>query len=161
MNIDTEKSIYGRKAKELFLNGYNCSQAVFLAFADKYNMDDKTAMKISSSFGGGMGRLREVCGAASGMFMVAGMLYGYDEPMDYEAKKTHYERIQELAEYYRQANGSDSIVCRTILGVSGKDNPVPEKRTAEYYKKRPCPELVAIAAAIMEQYIAEHPIKAF
>ncbi len=158
MEIDIEKSIYGKKAKELFLKGYNCSQSVFLAFADKYNMDEKTAMRVSSSFGGGMGRLREVCGAASGMFMVAGMLYGYDEPMNYQDKKSHYERIQELAEYYRKANGSDSIVCRNILGLKGKDDPAPEKRTPEYYKKRPCPDLVAIAAAIMEQYINEHPV---
>ena len=152
MNIDIEKSAYAKKAKQLFLEGFNCSQAVFLAFSDKFDMDYETAMKLSSSFGGGIGRLREVCGAASGM------LYGYDKPNDYEAKKTHYARIQELAKYYEESNGSGSIVCRDILGISGRDNPAPEKRSSEYYKKRPCPELVATAAAIMEQYIAEHPI---
>ena len=110
MNIDIEKSAYAKKAKQLFLEGFNCSQAVFLAFSDKFDMDYETAMKLSSSFGGGIGRLREVCGAASGMFMVAGMLYGYDKPNDYEAKKTHYARIQELAKYYEELNGSGSIV---------------------------------------------------
>ena len=154
MDIDIENSEYGKRAKELFLQGYNCSQSVFLAFADKYDIDYDTAMKISSSFGGGMGRLREVCGAVSGMFMVAGILYGYNSPKDYEGKTKHYERIQQLAHEYELRNGS--IVCREILGLGkGKDNFVPEKRTEEYYKKRPCPDLVAVAAAIMEQYIKE------
>lgn len=156
MDIDLEVSEYGRRAKELFLQGYNCSQAVFLAFADRYDMDFKTAMRLSSSFGGGMGRLREVCGAVSGMFLVAGILYGYDTPGDYEGKKEHYERIQQLAHEYEARNGS--IVCRELLGLGkGKDSPVPEKRTQEYYKKRPCPDLAAMAAAIMEEYIKENP----
>jgi len=159
MDIDIENSFYGQKAKKLFLEGYNCSQSVFLAFADRYHMDSSTAMKISSSFGGGMGRLREVCGAVSGMFLVAGLLYGYDSPKDFQAKSVHYQRIQELSKYYRDQNGS--IVCREILGLpAGKDSPVPEKRTEEYYKKRPCPDLVAEAAAIMEEYINTHPIDA-
>lgn len=154
MEIDVEQSKYGQKAKELFLSGYNCTQSVFLAFADRYEMDYSTAMKISSSFGGGMGRLREVCGAVSGMFLVAGMLYGYDDPKDYGAKASHYERIQELAAEYERRNGS--IVCRELLGLGkGKDQPKPEKRTEEYYKKRPCPDLAAMAAAIMEEYIRE------
>ena len=97
MELDVENSYYGQKAKKLFLEGYNCSQSVFLAFEDKYDMDHSMAMKLSSSFGGGMGRLREVCGAVSGMFMVAGLLYGYDEPKNFEAKSEHYARIQELA----------------------------------------------------------------
>ncbi len=155
MEIDVEKSKYGQKAKQLFLDGYNCTQSVFLAFADLYDMDHSTAMKLSSSFGGGMGRLREVCGAVSGMFLVAGILYGYDDPKDYEAKTHHYERIQELAGEYEKRSGS--IVCRELLGLKkGKDKPIPEKRTEEYYKKRPCPELAATAAAIMEAYIQEY-----
>lgn len=101
-----------------------------------------------------MARLREVCGAVSGMFMVAGILYGYDGAKDYEGKKQHYERIQQLAKEYELRNGS--IVCRELLGLgAGKDVPVPERRTESYYKKRPCVELVGIAAAIMEQYIKE------
>lgn len=140
------------KAMELFNEGYNCSQAVFLAFSDLYDMDEKTALKVSSSFGGGMGRLREVCGAVSGMFMVAGIIYGYDEPKDNEGKKAHYARIQELAHRFEEYNGS--IVCRVLLGLDHKkDDPTPEKRTEEYYKKRPCTQLVGIAAAIMEEYI--------
>ena len=92
--MDYAQSKYGQKAEENFVNGYNCTQAVFLAFSDLYQMDMATAARLSSSFGGGMGRLREVCGAVSGMFLVAGMLYGYDMPGDLEGKKEHYARIQ-------------------------------------------------------------------
>lgn len=154
MDICIEKSIYAQKAMDLFKEGFNCSQSVFLAFEEIHKMDRKMALRLSSSFGGGMGRLREVCGAVSGMFMVAGVLYGYDDPKDYEAKKVHYERIQQLAKEFESLNGS--IVCRQLLGLGeGKDAPAPEKRTDEYYKKRPCAELVGIAAAIMEQYILQ------
>ncbi len=152
MKINIEKSTYAQKAMSLFKDGYNCSQAVYLAFEDKYSMDRKTALMLSSSFGGGMGRLREVCGAVSGMFMVAGIMFGYEAPNDFEGKKKHYERIQALAKEYELLNGS--IICRELLGLSaGKDKPTPEKRSDEYYKKRPCGELVGIAAAIMEEYI--------
>ena len=112
---------------------------------------------LSSSFGGGMGRLREVCGAVSGMFMVAGILYGYDNPTDQEGKTRHYKRIQELAGEFEKYNSS--IVCRTLLGLDQhKDEPVPEKRTEEYYEKRPCLQLTGMAAAIMEDYITKHPL---
>ncbi len=158
MEINLEKSSYAEKAMNLFKEGYNCSQAVFLAFEDKYNIDRQTALRLSSSFGGGMGRLREVCGAVSGMFMVAGVLYGYEDAKDFEGKKEHYERIQQLAREYEARNGS--IVCRELLGLgAGKDTPVPEKRTDNYYKKRPCVELVGVAATIMEQYIQEYEEK--
>lgn len=91
------------------------------------------------------------------MFMVAGVLYGYDDPKAYDEKKTHYERIQQLAKEYELKNGS--IVCRQLLGLGeGKDTPAPEKRSEEYYKKRPCVELVGMAAAIMEQYLSKNPI---
>ena len=152
-----EENKYAYAAEENFLNGYNCTQAVFLAFQDLFEMDEKTAAKLSSSFGGGMGRLREVCGAVSGMFLVAGMLYGYDTPGAHQEKSDHYKRIQELAKAYELENGS--IVCRELLGLSEKrQQPVPEKRTEEYYTKRPCPKLVCMAAAIMGQYIEEHPV---
>lgn len=158
MEINIETSLYAQKAMDLFKEGFNCSQSVFLAFEDMYKMDPKTALMLSSSFGGGMGRLREVCGAVSGMFMVAGVLYGYDDPKDYEAKKVHYERIQQLAKEFELRNGS--IVCRQLLGLGeGKDTPAPEKRTQEYYKKRPCAELVGMAAAIMEQYIIANKVE--
>lgn len=158
VEINIETSLYAKKAMDLFKEGFNCSQSVFLAFEDMYKMDPKTALMLSSSFGGGMGRLREVCGAVSGMFMVAGVLYGYDDPKDYEAKKVHYERIQQLAKEFESRNGS--IVCRQLLGLGeGKDTPAPEKRTQEYYKKRPCAELVGMAAAIMEQYILANKVE--
>lgn len=142
---------------KLFEEGYNCAQSVFLAFEDLYTIDRKTALCLSSSFGGGMGRLREVCGAVSGMFMVAGILYGYDSPKASETKAEHYARIQKLAADFSKENGS--IVCRELLGLSVKhDVPVPEARTEEYYKKRPCKELVGMAVEIMEQYIKEYPL---
>lgn len=155
MEIDIEKSARAQQAMANFKEGYNCSQAVLLAFADRINMDKSTALKLSSSFGGGMGRLREVCGAVSGMFMAAGLLYGYDEPRDLEGKTEHYARIQELAEEFRIRNGS--IVCKELLGLKEKESSsIPEKRTEEYYKKRPCVQIIGMAAAIMEQYMDEH-----
>ena len=153
---DMDKSIYAKKAMDLFKEGYNCSQAVFLAFEDKYDIDRTTALKLSSSLGGGMGRLREVCGAVSGMFLVAGILYGYDDPKDYDKKTEHYARIQQLAKEFETMNGS--IICRKLLGLDvEKDAPKPDRRTDEYYQKRPCAELVGMAATIMEQYILEYP----
>ena len=155
--MDYNQSKYGQIAEENFLRGYNCTQAVVLAFSDLHGMDEKTAARLSSSFGAGMGRLREVCGTVSGMFLVAGMLYGYEEPKDYQGKKEHYERIQQLARAFEEQNGS--IVCRELLGLNKKkDEPAPEQRTEEYYKKRPCGKLVHMAAAIMEEYIKEHPL---
>ena len=145
------------KAENLFLEGYNCSQAVLIAFEDLHGLDRETAAKLASSFGGGMGRLREVCGSVSGMFMAAGLLYGYDDPKAKEEKAEHYTRIQKLAEDFSAKNGS--IVCRELLGLAEKkQEPAPEARTAEYYKKRPCKELVGIATEIMENYIKEYPI---
>ena len=140
------------RAMELFKQGYNCSQSVFGAFCEECGMDFETALKITSSFGGGMARLREVCGAVSGMFMVAGMKYGYTDPKDNLSKAEHYKRIQELAEQFREKNGS--LVCRDLLGLSVQsESYIPEKRTDEYYKKRPCAELVGDAAEIMYEYI--------
>ena len=154
---DMDKSIYAKKAMDLFKEGYNCSQAVFLAFEDLYKIDRQTALMLSSSLGGGMGRLREVCGAVSGMFLVAGVLYGYDDPKDYDKKTEHYARIQQLAKEFETLN--DSIICRDLLGLGKeKEGPAPDRRTDEYYKKRPCAELVGIAAAIMEQYILDNTI---
>lgn len=158
MNTEDNKNEVKNKSRkeiamELFEEGYNCAQSVFLAFEDMYEMDRKTALKLSSSFGAGMGRLREVCGSVSGMFMVAGMLYGYDDPKATDVKTAHYARIQELAADFEAQNRS--IVCRELLGLNvKKQEPTPEARTEEYYKKRPCKELVGMAAEIMEQYVA-------
>lgn len=152
MDKEAQKKNHSQLAAELFQQGYNCSQSVFLAFCDEYGMEKDVALKLSSSFGGGMGRLREVCGAVTGMFMVAGMLYGYTNPKDQVSKTEHYQRIQQLAKEFEDEN--HSIICRELLGLGkGKDSPIPEVRSAEYYKKRPCVELVAMAAQIMEQYI--------
>lgn len=139
-----------------FRKGYNCSQSIVLTFADLLPVEEKTLLSLASSFGGGMGRLREVCGAVSGMFMVAGILYGYDGPETGEVKAEHYARIQELAHRFEEKNGS--IVCRELLGLNVRhDVPVPEARTEEYYKKRPCPEIIGDVAEMLEQYIHDHP----
>ena len=144
-------------AKENFMNGYNCSQALVLAFEDMVPIDRESLLKLASSFGGGMGRLREVCGSVSGMFMIAGLLYGYDGPETGQVKADHYARIQELARRFEETHGS--IVCREMLGLSVKhDAPTPEARTNEYYKKRPCPDIVGDAAEILEKYIEENPV---
>ncbi|ROR26368.1 C_GCAxxG_C_C family probable redox protein [Mobilisporobacter senegalensis] len=148
-------SSHGEKAMKFFKEGYNCSQSVFLAFSNEYGMDTDTALKLASSFGGGMGRLREVCGAVSGMFLVAGLIYGYSDPKDFENKTEHYKRIQYLAKEFQDKN--QSIICRELLNLTDKKNdPVPEQRTKEYYQKRPCVELVGMAADIMEKYIEEN-----
>ena len=145
-------------AKAFFKEGYSCSQSVLLAFCEEYGLDKETAVKLGSSFGAGMGRLREVCGAVSGMFMVAGLAYGYTDPKDHTGKSEHYERIQYLAREFEEKN--HSIICRELLGSgAGKDNPEPEKRTAEYYQKRPCADLVGMAAEIMEKYLEDHKVE--
>ena len=147
---------HGMKAAELFLSGYNCSQAVVVAFSDLTGLDTQLSAKLASSFGGGMGRMREVCGAVSGMLMVAGLLYGYEDPGEGDCnKKEHYQRVQYLAGKFREEVGS--IVCREILKNPPTD-PNPSPRTAEYYKTRPCARMVMTAARILDEYIAEHPI---
>jgi len=142
------------KAMQCFLDGYNCSQYMILAFEDILDTDIKLALKIASPFGGGMGRLREVCGSVSGMFMVLGYLLGYNEPDDYEGKKVLYAHIQELARRYEEANGS--IICRDLLGLTEKrQDSTPEPRTDAYYKNRPCTEKIGSAAEILETYLKE------
>ena len=146
----------GTKAAELFLNGYNCAQAIAVAFSDVTGLDKDFSARMASSFGGGMGRMREVCGAVSGMLMVAGLLYGYDTPSDDVSKKSHYTLVQELAGQFRERNGS--IICREILKNPPSD-PAPSPRTAEYYASRPCARMVYTAAEILEQYINAHPVR--
>ncbi|MHB8963968.1 MAG: C-GCAxxG-C-C family protein, partial [Saccharofermentanales bacterium] len=138
-------------AKDLFEKGYNCSQSVFAAFCDETGLDFETALKISSSFGGGLGRLREVCGAVSGMALVVGMKYGYTSPHDNSTKAKHYERIQSLALTFKERNGS--YICRDLLGIDGTDGPVPAARTPQYYIARPCAELVEYAAELVDQLL--------
>lgn len=142
------------KAMAYFRQGYNCAQAVVLAFADLTDMDEATLSRMSCSFGGGMGRLREVCGTVTGMFLVTGLLRGYDGAETGEVKAAHYARIQALAKEFERQNGS--IVCRELLALRQKhrDDPTPEARTEAYYAGRPCVELVGNAAEILENYLA-------
>ena len=146
---------HGMKAAELFLNGYNCAQAVVVAFSDLTGLEDSFSAKLASSFGGGMGRMREVCGAVSGMLMVLGLLYGYDTPGDDVSKKQQYTVVQQLSGKFREEVGS--IVCREILKNPPSD-PNPSPRTAEYYAKRPCARMVYTAARILDEYIQESPL---
>ena len=150
----SEKS---EKAKELFKSGYNCSQAVLGVFCEELGLDFDTAMKIASSFGGGMGRMREVCGTVSGMFMAAGLAFASSSDSATE-KGEHYKRIQELAKRFKEQNGS--IICRELLqGVETSTSPIPSERTETYYKKRPCVELVGDSVEIFEKYLEESSIK--
>lgn len=147
------------KAIQYFYDGYNCTQALVLAHADLFQMDTETLLKMSQSFGGGMARLRQVCGAVSGMFMVAGMLTGSANPKDSEGKKYNYETVQKLAGLFEEKNGS--IICAQLLGLKDKEScvsqeyrtgAVPEPRSKEYYEKRPCPELVGDACDVLAEY---------
>ncbi len=139
------------KAKELFKQGYNCSQAVLGVFCEELGMDFDTAMKVALSFGGGMGRMREVCGTVSGMFMAAGLAFSDNKGSN---KAEQYKIVQELARRFRDMNGS--IICRELLeGVETSTSPIPSERTEAYYKKRPCIELVGDSVGILEEYIKE------
>jgi len=145
------------KARELFMEGYNCAQSVVLAFAEELEAvgtDRRSAARLSSSFGAGIGRMREVCGCVSGMAFILGALYGYESPQAVEEKAQHYARIQRLAgEFEREAG---SMICRELLaGVTDDTQPVPEARTEAYYERRPCARLAALAGGILEQYLAE------
>ncbi len=155
IDID-EKS---QKAIEYFKAGYNCSQAVLLAYSEFTQIPSDQLAAIASPFGGGMGRLREVCGAVSGMFLVSGFVFPNSDPSDKELQKKSYEAVQQLADGFKQINGS--IICRELLGMQqeGKESPVAEVRTAEYYKKRPCVELVGDAARVLGEYINNNNIK--
>lgn len=151
MELKTPKD-YADYAESLFMQGYNCSQAVVCAFCDLTGLDINMAKKLASPFGGGMGRLREVCGGVSGMFIVLGLLEGYSDIPDNGKKAELYEKVQKLAQEFEKRNGS--IICRELLGLKpGKDSPIPEPRTKEYYERRPCPKKVASAAEILAEYL--------
>ncbi len=150
MKVDVNER--AQRARDLFESGYNCAQSVFLAFRDVTGLDEELAATFAAPFGGGMGRLREVCGTVSGMSMMAGFLYPNSRPNDMQSKKRTYAAVQEMAERFRAENGS--IVCRELLGLAQrKDDPTPSKRTQEYYRRRPCSEYVAIAARIVAERI--------
>lgn len=140
------------RAKQYFLDGYNCSQAVALAFADLIDLNENQIAKLTSGFGGGMGRMREVCGSISGATFVISCLRGYDDPKAFDEKTKLYSDIQTVCNKFKDENGS--IVCRELLGLSdGASSPTPEKRTDSYYKKRPCAELVECSAQILDDFL--------
>ena len=162
MRINVEERV--EKAKRLFKeDGYNCCQAVVLAYNDIFGLDDKTTASIASGFGGGMGRMREVCGSVSGMVFLSGLLSPADNPSDKAGRTANYSLVQEVAGEFKSITGS--IICKELLGLTdncsaeGKgihgipESPVPSDRTPEYYKKRPCEELVGISARIIGEKI--------
>ena len=158
MKIDIEERV--ARAKRLFKEeGYNCCQAVVLAYNDIFGIDDSTASAMSSGFGGGMGRMREVCGSVSGMVMLAGLMAPASDPSVKVDRTRNYALVQEMADNFRQINGS--IICKELLGLVpmgscqavAKESPEPSDRTPEYYKKRPCEELVGISARIIGEKI--------
>lgn len=158
-----EIEIRAEKAKELFRQGFNCSQSVFASCADLYNMDEATALRVSASFGGGIGRMRMVCGAASGMFLLAGMYNGSNTPHDAEGKKQNYAFVQELADKFKQEHGT--LICAELLGLAQSQNPPafndpnPAERNDTYYQKRPCVEMVADAVRIYLNALNEKTIE--
>ena len=158
MNIDIEERV--AKAKRLFKeDGHNCCQAVVLAYNDLFGIDDRTAAAMASGFGGGMGRMREVCGSVSGMVMLAGLIAPACDPSVKADRTRNYALVQEVAGEFKAINGS--IICRELLGLVPMESsegiptesPEPSDRTTEYYKKRPCEEMVGISARIIGEKI--------
>lgn len=145
-----------QKAVENFMSGYNCSQSVVAAFADMYGFTQEQALRMSASFGGGIGRMRETCGAACGMFLLAGLETGATEATDREGKAANYAVVQELAAEFRKRNGS--LICRELLGLKKKEqlSAMPEERNTQYYAKRPCARMVEQAARIWAEYLEKH-----
>lgn len=138
-------------AEKFFKDGYNCSQSVFAAFSDLYGIDQDMALRLSSSFGGGIARMREVCGAVSGMCMIAGLETGTPYSKDIQGKKYNYDVVQSLNGEFKELAGS--IICRELLGLEkvNANETTPEKRDERYYKTRPCVQLVRDAAEILER----------
>ena len=147
----------GDAAYAWFLKGYNCSQSVVAAFAPQLGLTEEMALRLSAGFGAGIGRMREVCGAFCGVVTVLSMVYA--DPADPKDKSRMYALVQEAAEQYRSRNGG-SIICRELLAKAGAapaGGTAAEDRTADYYKKRPCPELCRICADLCAEFIAAHP----
>lgn len=154
IKIDVEARV--ARAEEYFKAGYNCAQAVVMAFDDVMGMSQEDLARMIAPFGGGMGRMREVCGTVSGMTLLAGAIKPAINPQNLEERKENYALVQHFAEQFRAENGD--IVCRRLLGlepmVERAETPMPSERTAEYYKKRPCVEYVGCAARIVGEYLA-------
>lgn len=145
-----------QKAVELFKAGYNCSQSVCAAFADLYGYTPEQALRMSASFGGGIGRMRLTCGAACGMFLLAGLEYGCTDGTDCQGKEANYRVVQQLAEEFTRRMGA--LTCAELLGLGREkhDNPTPEPRTEAYYQKRPCVKTVEEAARIWAEHLKKH-----
>lgn len=138
------------QAVETFLDGYNCAQAVFSTYADLFGIDKETALNLTNSMGGGIGRLREVCGTVSAMALLEGLSEGKVEPEDMDARERAYQKTRDLAKRFEEKNGS--IICRELLGILSREKSArPSERTEEYYRKRPCARFVACAAEIIEE----------
>lgn len=147
---------YAKLAFDNFKKGYNCAQAVACAFSEELGMEEATVARLVSSFGGGFGKLREVCGAVSGAAFVLGALRGYDSPTDDVGKSAHYARIQDFAARFKAEH--DSIICRELLkgiALKKKNSSEPEARTDEYYAVRPCVHFVETAAKIVAEMLEE------
>ena len=143
-------------ARENFRRGYNCCQSVMTAFSDLTGFDEETSARLACSFGAGMGRMREVCGAVSGMLMAAGIIFGYSKPDDPDVKGLHYARVQELGRAFVEKN--HTLLCRDLLGLTdGWSDPTPAARTVQYYAERPCERVVGEAAQILDDYLVAHP----
>ena len=140
---------HSEKARDLFLEGYNCAQAVFGAYAQEAGMSHEDAMKLASSFGGGMGGLRDTCGAVSGMIAAAGLKWGYADSQNLEEKTAHYARVRRLIEAFEAEHGSH--VCRELLAAIENLKTDPSERTPEYYRTRPCARFVETAARLLEE----------
>ncbi|MBE5759606.1 MAG: C_GCAxxG_C_C family protein [Clostridiales bacterium] len=157
MTIFKDYDYYGEKAENYFLLGYNCAQSLILTFADDFGLDPKLAERLAFPFGAGMGRLREVCGALSASFMLLGLRSAPKSDLECEAyddeKAAAYAEIQAFAKKFEFEFGS--IYCRDLLGLEGKSDPKPEKRTLDYYNNRPCNGIIKITAYMLAEYLAE------
>lgn len=143
----------GSLAEANFKTGMNCAQAVLLAFANEIGLDESTLLKLSLPFGGGMGRMRLTCGAVSGMIMAYGLIKGVGTVPTHDEKMDNYKGVQEMCDKFKSYNRG-TVICAELLGLKEPEGThVPEERSEEYYKKRPCGELCRIAADILEDYL--------
>lgn len=151
----------GKRAEDaygLFMEGYTCAQSLFAAFADIFGFDRETALKTAAGLGGGIGRMREVCGVVTSASMIIGLMYGATEGSDRQSKAYTYEKVREFADKFKAIEGT--IMCRELLGLTQPENDhTPEERTPEYYAKRPCPRITREAAEILEEMIAEYNLR--
>jgi len=142
-------------AVDYFMSGYNCAQAVFAAYCDLFGIPAEQGLLISAGLGGGVGRMREVCGTIVGSAMILGLAYGNTDTSDVKTKAELYKRVQTLASEFKEENGT--IICRDLVGNLAKNKDyIPDERTAEYYKKRPCVKIVGDAARLLEQQLLEN-----